>query len=61
MNSEDNFVIPVIYQAGADALAQRISEVLSASPESLAKVKEITVSAVPVIAYRFDIAVIPEK
>jgi hypothetical protein len=60
MKTENNS-LEVVSQVGADALAQRISEVLSASPDSLAKVKEINISVVPVIAHRVDITIIPKN
>lgn len=60
MKTENNS-LAVVSQVCADALAQRISEVLSASPDSLAKVKEINISVVPVIAHRVDITIIPKN
>jgi hypothetical protein len=61
MDTENNSVFPAVSQNCADALVQRIGEVLSASPGSLAKVKEINISAVPVITYRIDVTIVPEK
>jgi hypothetical protein len=60
MKTENNS-LAVVSQVGADALAQRISEVLSASPDSLAKVKEINISVEPVIAHRIVITIIPKN
>lgn len=57
----DNNSLAVVSQAGADALAHRVSEVLSASPESLAKVEEIIISVEPVIAHRIEITIIPKN
>ena len=61
MKTENNSVLPVVSQAGADVLAQRISEVLSASSDSLAKVKEINISVEPVIAHRIVSTIIPKN
>jgi hypothetical protein len=60
MKTENNS-LAVVSQVGADALAQRISEVLSASPDSLVKVKEINISVEPVIAHRIVITIIPKN
>lgn len=57
----DNNYLAVVSQAGADELAQHVSEVLSASPELLAKVEEIVVSGEPIIAYRIEITIIPKN
>lgn len=61
MKTENNSLVPSISQDVAEALAQSINEVLSASPDSLAKVKEINISVVPVIAHRVDITIIPKN
>ena len=45
----------------AQRIAQDIVNALGASPEILAKVKEIKVSIVPVVRYQVDITIVPEK
>jgi hypothetical protein len=48
-------------QVGIEAIQQYIVEALNCSAQTLAKVKEIKISLEPVVAYRIDIVIIPEK
>ena len=48
-------------QFGLEAIQQYIVEALNCSAQTLAKVKEIKISLEPVVTYRIDIVIIPEK
>jgi len=52
--------VPMV-QADAQAIVERIEEVLQVSPEYLAKAEAIHVSLVPVITTRVDITIIPKR
>lgn len=61
MHPKEEQQVPKISKIDLNVLAARVKEVLEASPESLAKVEEIQVSLVPVIATRIDITIIPKR
>jgi len=61
MHSIEDTHFPKVSQADVSALAERIGEVLQASPEALAKVEAVHISLVPVIATRVDITIIPKR
>lgn len=45
----------------AQRITQEILKALSASPETLAKIKEFKISFAPVVTYQVDITIVPEK
>lgn len=61
MYQKENSHVPKVSLADVSALAERIGEVLQASPEALAKVEAVHISLVPVIATRVDITIIPKR
>ena len=61
MMAKNNPNCPVVPQTNIDALVQYIGEVLSTTPELLAKVEEINISVVPVVEHRVDIRITPKN